>query len=473
MVESAAVVARLGPRLAPDAGRSAGVPTRRSAAAVRRLSAAATAATTPASVAATSATAPATIAAAPAGETAGASADAGREGAKAPVDVVAAPAAAPAAPARRFGAPKWSYDAPQWSSLSDAYKLCADAPRQSPIDLRYKEMVPGRDGARPSLDTAVAVFQAKRAKAGSTAPLLTLDQYVVRPPPLVGDAPPVDVWSPPARGAILTLPGVAQYGLVGFDVHAGTSEHSVGGEAGVAELHFLFNRIGGAGGIPKAAVPLAVVEDKDGGRSKEAGGGAAAAAAAADARYAAAEAEAKAKLTAAGSGNGGGGGNGGGAPAAAGGTKVSDTPLPPAPGVPKTAIVSVLFKAASDGQEGDPFLTALIKTVVPASADDAIDPVASLIDLDLSDVLPPLEESEFSTYVGSTTTPPCTENVRWIVYGRQLTADASQVAAFVAAQGGVNARPVQPYEGVVERYAPVAAAEAPAVATDAAADASQ
>jgi len=393
-------------------------------------------------------------------------------------------------PARRFGSgpPKWSYDAPQWAALSDAYKLCADEPRQSPIDLSYKAMVPGRDGARPYLDTAVAVFQAKRAtKLAATAPLLIFDQYVVRPPALVGDAPPVDVWQPPVRGAILNLPGVAQYGLVGFDVHAGSSEHTVDGSPAVAEMHFLFTRIGGAGGIPRAAVRVPGAEDKEGangagGRGAQAAATAATAAvkakdpdaAAADARYAAAEADAKAKLAASTAGGAGGivnsGGTAGGATASTPAAKpAADAP---SPATPKTAIVAVLFKAAPDGAAGDPFLTALINTVVPSSAEEAIEPVASLIDLDLSDVLAPLEESEFATYVGSQTTPPCGEAVRWVVYGHQLEADAAQVAAFVTAQGGVNARPVQAFEGKVERYAPLpadVAAEAEAAAAKAAA----
>src|SRR6185436_16383 len=46
-------------------------------------------------------------------------------------------------------------------------------------------------------------------------------------------------------------------------------------------------------------------------------------------------------------------------------------------------------------------------------------------------------------YVGSLTTPPCTEGVQWVVYSTPVEVSAEQVARF-AALFPHNARPVMP-----------------------------
>eukprot|EP00170_Pyropia_yezoensis_P003055 contig_12846_g3062 len=333
----------------------------------------------------------------------------------------------------------WDYEGPKksnprWAKLADNYKLCGDTEKQSPIDLRYNKMIVGLDALRPHVNAGVSVFQARRAKNGADVPLVSFDQYLVRPPRLVGDAPPVVAWTPPPRGAILTLPGLAEYGLVGFHFHAGSSEHTVGGRSGVAEVHFVFKRIGGPSGITKEAVK-AVDEKKSGGESRNINSVTKAA---------------KSQLSTLGRN----------LRAEVGSVNEPVVEPPPAPvevvdededdsPIPDVAVLGVIFQEAADGQ-GDPFLTSLIKTVLPTSGDEYINPVGSLVDVDISKVLAPLEDSEFATYRGSLTTPPCSENVQWIVYKKMLKADLGQVDALVNSQGGTNVRQTQPYNGPVQ-----------------------
>lgn len=53
------------------------------------------------------------------------------------------------------------------------------------------------------------------------------------------------------------------------------------------------------------------------------------------------------------------------------------------------------------------------------------------------------DRQSYYTYVGSLTTPPCSENVRWLVMDTPITASTDQLDA-VRAQYEGNARPLQP-----------------------------
>lgn len=64
--------------------------------------------------------------------------------------------------------------------------------------------------------------------------------------------------------------------------------------------------------------------------------------------------------------------------------------------------------------------------------------------VDPSGLLP--KSHGYFTFVGSLTTPPCTEHVRWFVLKTPITASAAQIAKFRALYPG-NARPVQPLNG--------------------------
>jgi carbonic anhydrase len=66
------------------------------------------------------------------------------------------------------------------------------------------------------------------------------------------------------------------------------------------------------------------------------------------------------------------------------------------------------------------------------------------IDLDPLELLP--NRREYYTYMGSLTTPPCTENVLWLVMKQPMTASPAQMALFSRLYP-LNARPVQASEG--------------------------
>lgn len=54
---------------------------------------------------------------------------------------------------------------------------------------------------------------------------------------------------------------------------------------------------------------------------------------------------------------------------------------------------------------------------------------------------------EFFTYQGSLTTPPCSENVRWVVMAQPVEASASQLQFMQKLLGTTNNRPVQALDG--------------------------
>ena len=74
------------------------------------------------------------------------------------------------------------------------------------------------------------------------------------------------------------------------------------------------------------------------------------------------------------------------------------------------------------------------------------------LDLDTGDIRPPPES--YYRYMGSLTTPPCSENVKWIV-SAEIREIAPEQMAKIVARLPENNRPVQPLNGrTVELYAP-------------------
>ena len=63
------------------------------------------------------------------------------------------------------------------------------------------------------------------------------------------------------------------------------------------------------------------------------------------------------------------------------------------------------------------------------------------VSIDLNQLLP--EDRRYYTYMGSLTTPPCTEGVLWMVMKQPVSLSAEQIGIFSRLYP-MNARPVQP-----------------------------
>jgi len=102
----------------------------------------------------------------------------------------------------------------------------------------------------------------------------------------------------------------------------------------------------------------------------------------------------------------------------------------------KLAIVAVLLERGKANEA--------IQTVwnnIPLEKNQLVAPGEPM---DPMELLP--ERREYYTYMGSQTTPPCTENVLWLVMKQPMTASPAQMALFSRLYP-LNARPVQESEG--------------------------
>lgn len=104
----------------------------------------------------------------------------------------------------------------------------------------------------------------------------------------------------------------------------------------------------------------------------------------------------------------------------------------------KLAVVAVLLER---GQA-----QGLIQTVWNNLPLEKNEPVQPLVTIDLGQLLP--QQREYYTYMGSLTTPPCTEGVLWIVMKQPVQISPEQLAIFGRLYP-MNARPVQKTSGRV------------------------
>jgi len=65
----------------------------------------------------------------------------------------------------------------------------------------------------------------------------------------------------------------------------------------------------------------------------------------------------------------------------------------------------------------------------------------------ISDLFPPVGKRAYYTYMGSTTSPPCIENTRWIIFKDPIILSQGQVDEYEAFLTHPNNRPVQPFNG--------------------------
>jgi carbonic anhydrase len=82
-----------------------------------------------------------------------------------------------------------------------------------------------------------------------------------------------------------------------------------------------------------------------------------------------------------------------------------------------------------------------LKAVFDNLPGDPMEAAIKGVHINPADILP--ANSGFYRYMGSLTTPPCSEGVNWFVLKKPTTASKEQIAAMAKAIGH-NARPVQP-----------------------------
>jgi carbonic anhydrase len=86
----------------------------------------------------------------------------------------------------------------------------------------------------------------------------------------------------------------------------------------------------------------------------------------------------------------------------------------------------------------------LLQTVWNHLPLDKNDPVAARAQIDLAQLLP--ADRRYYTYMGSLTTPPCSEGVLWLVMQQPVPVSPRQIDAF-ARLYPMNARPLQQAAG--------------------------
>jgi carbonic anhydrase len=100
------------------------------------------------------------------------------------------------------------------------------------------------------------------------------------------------------------------------------------------------------------------------------------------------------------------------------------------------AVIAVLLEKGPE----HPLIQAIWNNM-PLEVDQEVAPALSV---DLNDLLP--RDRSYYTYMGSLTTPPCTEDVLWMVFKQPVAISAEQIAIFTRLYKN-NARPIQAANG--------------------------
>jgi len=105
----------------------------------------------------------------------------------------------------------------------------------------------------------------------------------------------------------------------------------------------------------------------------------------------------------------------------------------------KLAVVAVMFQ---EGEE-NPVLAKLWKKFPSLKVGEAAK--CGLSAKEVQALMP--KEKAYYRFMGSLTTPPCSENVKWHVFKTPLTASKAQINAFFSLFSFPNNRPIQPTNG--------------------------
>jgi carbonic anhydrase len=105
-----------------------------------------------------------------------------------------------------------------------------------------------------------------------------------------------------------------------------------------------------------------------------------------------------------------------------------------APGSDKKAVIGMLYTIGRKNA----FLSALLASGLPQKSGDEIDAPLRLVNV--ADAL--TDTSQYYTYPGSLTTPPCSETVTWFVLKGRAELSEEQFEAFRHVLGN-NFRPLQ------------------------------
>jgi carbonic anhydrase len=103
----------------------------------------------------------------------------------------------------------------------------------------------------------------------------------------------------------------------------------------------------------------------------------------------------------------------------------------------RLAVVAVLMEKGME----NPFIQTLW-SYMPLEKNESVAPPNVIVD---PTVFLPVDRGYY-TYMGSLTTPPCSENVQWFVMKQPVQVSAEQIAIFSRLYRN-NARPVQPSSG--------------------------
>lgn len=289
----------------------------------------------------------------------------------------------------------WGYDEDNgpasWGSMQEEWAICDTGKEQSPVALSYREAT-SQSASRPTLKTSPGKVTVRMREVNPSAVnrSLLIEPYIPPPPPLVGDAPPVDVYRPPEPLAIVTIPDAGTYAFRSCHFHVGGSEHVVEGKRGDMEIHFAFEKISGQWAREK---PLAAVEQTS-----------------------------------------------------------TETVPPPLETIvtptradgfpaPQALVVAIICDQA---ENSDLWLQELFENFPLSTSEIESRPAGIAMDFDFRDILPDLEHTSFFSYDGSFTRPPGTEGIRWLVMGERTKVAKQDLQDLLAAQNGSNVRPLQP-----------------------------